>query len=333
VGTPCYKKFIINFLELENVFNEMDNINWKTLNYDEFLALIPNERVAYQFCLSSGLVDRETKCECGETMNLKIDNQKKVGKHFVCSSPKSQCRKTKSALVDSFFYRARIDICMSLKCIASYASNFSTHQMAFYCSVVSRSTVTNWRSHFRKICGEYIQNHINHKIGGIGTTVEIDESQIFKRKNHVGRLLTNEDQGIWVVGGICRETRDAFILDVRSRDSRTLKNAIIQHVEIGSRIISDGWRGYSWLVEDSWNHQQVNHSENFVHPQDPDIHTQTIERMWKTLKRTIPKECNSQLRWEYLNEFLFKQRTGWYSLKIGERIQIILNTLKTIRYI
>jgi hypothetical protein len=149
----------------------------------------------------------------------------------------------------------------------------------------------------------------------------------------VGRLLSNEDQGIWVFGGICRETRDAFIVEVPNRDSQTLTFAIEQHVEPGTHIISDGWRGYLGLSAQGWDHQWVNHSINFVNPEDTTVHTQTVERMWKTLKKTIPKECNSKLRWGYLNEFLFKQRSRWYTLTIGERIKLILDALVSIRYL
>ena len=42
------------------------------------------------------------------------------------------------------------------------------------------------------------------KIGGTGTTVEIDESMFGKRKYHRGRILGVRQ--MWVLGGICRET-------------------------------------------------------------------------------------------------------------------------------
>ena len=113
-----------------------------------------------------------------------------------------------------------------------------------------------------------------------------------------------------LLGRVCRETRDSFVLNVRRRDAETLRDAINENIEPGTRLITDCWRGYANLSHYGWVHEQANHSINFVNPEDPDIHTQTIERVWKTLKKTIPKECNSRQRWEYVNEFLFKQRNN-----------------------
>jgi hypothetical protein len=157
----------------------MDQIDWKTLTHKQFLSFIPDGSSAFQFCLQIGIVDRQAICECGELMNLQVNHQKKVGMHFVCSSPRSRCQRKKSALTNSFFYQARIDIPTALECIAAYASNLSTEQLGFYSGVVSRSTLTNWRNHFRGICSTVIENQGEHKIGGLRMTVEIDESQVF----------------------------------------------------------------------------------------------------------------------------------------------------------
>ncbi|KAL3108898.1 hypothetical protein niasHT_011448 [Heterodera trifolii] len=49
-------------------------------------------------------------------------------------------------------------------------------------------------------------------------TVEIDEAIFTKRKNNVGRVLPEQ----WVFGGICRETKECFMVDVEDRTSATL---------------------------------------------------------------------------------------------------------------
>ena len=244
-----------------------------------FLSFIPDESTAYQFCLQFGVVNREVTCECGNAMRLQINQQKDNGMVFACTSMRSVFRKTKSALFGYFFYRSRLDICIALKCIAGYSANLSGEQLSFYTGIRSPSTITNWRAHFRVVCSRAIENQLHHKIGGRDLTVEIDETLLFRRKAHTGRLLSNEDQGVWFIGGVCRETRDSFVLNVRRRDAETLRDAINENIEPGMRLITDCWRGYANLSHYGWVDEQVNHSINFVNPEDPDIHTQTIERM------------------------------------------------------
>jgi hypothetical protein len=61
------------------------------------------------------------------------------------------------------------------------------------------------------------------------------------------------------------------------------------------------------------------------------VDTQQIERMWKTLKSVIPKGTNRNLKSSYLVVFIFKQRNNWFLLQLGRRIELVLNTLKTMK--
>ncbi len=44
--------------------------------------------------------------------------------------------------------------------------------------------------------------------------IEVDESQICNRKYNRGRLYNTESQRLWVVGGVCRRTRQVFMVRV-----------------------------------------------------------------------------------------------------------------------
>nr|XP_047137995.1 uncharacterized protein LOC124814389 [Hydra vulgaris] len=78
-------------------------------------------------------------------------------------------------------------------------------------------------------------------IGGInadGTpiVVEIDESKFFHRKYHRGQWRP----GHWVFGGIEKESRKCFLVEVPDQTAVTLQNCILQFILSGSHIVSDG---------------------------------------------------------------------------------------------
>src|SRR5437763_1406269 len=87
------------------------------------------------------------------------------------------------------------------------------------------------------------------------------------------------------------------------KKKETLLSILINHVEPGSEVYSDKAssyvtvRGRSHLEEYGFNHYYVNHSLEFVDSLDPSIHTNNIERSWRSLrasishiKRSIPED-------------------------------------------
>ena len=83
-----------------------------------------------------------------------------------------------------------------------------------------------------------------------------------KRKYQRGRLV----EGQWVLGGICRETRQVFLVPVESRDGAILLRIIEEYVALKMHIVRDCWKGYDSLQQSSKNytHSNVNHSQTFV---------------------------------------------------------------------
>ena len=135
-------------------------------------------------------------------------------------------------------------------------------------------------------------------------TVEIDETFLFRRKYNIGRTLFNERESIWILGGVCRENKEAFAVHVPDRGAETLERLILRHVAQDTRIITDGWRGYVNLQKLGFNHATVIHNDHFVDPNDRTVHTNTIERRWGILKQIIPWQCHGEFRFEYLAEYI-----------------------------
>ena len=89
------------------------------------------------------------------------------------------------------------------------------------------------------------------------------------------------------------ETGEAFIEEYpnNKRDQMTLEELILKRVQLGTKILEDGWSSYEHFQELScvvfvccrmtlmltshWDF--INHSENFRKPEDDSVHTNTIE--------------------------------------------------------
>ena len=72
------------------------------------------------------------------------------------------------------------------------------------------------------------------------------------------------------------------------RRATTLEAEIWEYIKPGSHIMSDIWAAYAnidTIDNRVYLHSFINHSQNFVHPIDQEIHTQTIENMWMRAKR------------------------------------------------
>ncbi|KAF0737861.1 putative transposase-like protein HI 1328.1 [Aphis craccivora] len=164
--------------------------------------------------------------------------------------------------------------------------------MKWFCNSLknNHNTIVEWNMYMREVC-EYTLTNNSAKIGGVNTTVEIDESCFSKR-------------------GICRETKETFLVPVPDRSARTLLPIIIEHVAAGTTIITDEWRSYQRL-DQTFHHMTVNHSINFVDPNTL-THTNTIESSWGKIKSRNKKQWGTYrpMLNSYLVEYMWRKRYG-----------------------
>lgn len=135
----------------------------------------------------------------------------------------------------------------------------------------------------------------------------------------------------WVFGGVCRETKECFLVIVPDRSAKTLIEAISENIEKGSIIFSDSWKGYKTeeLEEAGFDHKKVNHHFNFVDP-ETGAHTQMIERMWGSAKWRNKRHRGTARHHldSYLAEFMCRQLAGnenffdWILLRMSEQYPI-----------
>ncbi|KCZ81114.1 hypothetical protein H312_01480 [Anncaliia algerae PRA339] len=193
--------------------------------------------------------------------------------------------------------------------VSKFLFYFSVGITASEISILSDIPIAQVHKFLTAIQRLIYQNEENNikKIGGINHTVEIDESQVGRRKNNVGRLPGHKI----IFGGICRENKEFFMKIVENKSREVLGREIIAHILPGTTIFTDQWTSYMSFFSNLsiFYHNFVNHKLNFVDPIDG-THTQTIESLWSEFKRFKRKYGYSKQRLLniYITEFKIRKR-------------------------
>lgn len=156
-------------------------------------------------------------------------------------------------------------------------------------SELSKNSVERLQKLIRKTRGALYASIPKPQLSGV---VENDETMI---------------AGRWFWGAIERKGHHAVVEMIPDRSEFILTAKLWKHIEEGSTILTDEWRGYNPHPR-FFNHYTVNHSKEFVHPHDKRIHTNTIEGLWAQLKRKLHRFCNGVSLHnipDYLNEYFY----------------------------
>jgi transposase-like protein len=87
-----------------------------------------------------------------------------------------------------------------------------------------------------------------------------------------------------VFGMLDREARQVRAQVIPNVKREVLMDAILENIEKGSTIYSDGLADYKPLSKMQFVHDTVNHATEYVRGQ---VHTQGIENFWSLLKRSL----------------------------------------------
>ncbi|KAG0436959.1 hypothetical protein DMUE_3952 [Dictyocoela muelleri] len=155
-------------------------------------------------------------------------------------------------------------------CDIAYELQIWSKTVGIHCELIREKIVDYVINHSVRISG--LDDNGSSKI------VEIDESYFFKSKYNRGRFT----EGSWYIGGRERGSKRTFLVPVLSRNAQTITQVIINNVLPGTNIITAEWRAYRAALSEltEYDHQTVNHSVNFVNPDNFEIHTQHIEVFW-----------------------------------------------------
>lgn len=207
----------------------------------------------------------------------------KGGRRFRCSG----CKKDFSIKTGTIFHDSKIPLrkwFLAIYLLTTHKKSMSSYQLARDIKVTQKTAY-----YMLQRIREAVKNE--NFLAPMDGVVEVDDTYIGgKEKNkHVskrtkgtqGRSLKTKEP---VIGMVERETGKVKAEQIEHVDQSTVEQKLLQHVNIGSRVISDEWKSYKKLKE-FYKHESVNHSqEEYVRG---DVHTNTIEGFWAILKRSI----------------------------------------------
>jgi transposase-like protein len=130
------------------------------------------------------------------------------------------------------------------------------------------------------------------KLGGEdGGPVEVDETFVGPKpqKMHRARRLKMQTAGngqtkAVVMGMLDRDSRKVRAKVIPNVKRDVLQREIINGIEKGSTVYTDGYPSYDNLAAQDYVHEIVNHIEEYVRGQ---VHTQGIDNFWSLLKRGL----------------------------------------------
>ena len=255
------------------------------------------------FALQRGILKSEFTCEKRErAMTLQRSSRATDGYQLRCTS----CKATKSIRANTMLSHSKLTLQQLLIFIYMWAQEALITDIAAEIGAAGNaltrlmylisSAIHQWSS------------TIHRMLGGPGHTVEMDETQLSRKKHDKGRAVPGSD--VWVFGGIDRATKMIFVEKVDFRNTRTLLPIIKRYVLPHTMIYTDQWSAYNCLNDpkNQYRHEVVNHSVGFVNSENG-AHTQCIERLWRDLKQRkkmqygvhkhlVPRYCE-EFMWRY----------------------------------
>lgn len=177
---------------------------------------------------------------------------------------------------------------------------------------ISLNTVERYFRMFSQIAlNYYTESHNSILLEG---EVEIDETQLYREKKSFAPGRPYEFSNVWIIGFKERKTDRFLIFPTIKRTEAIFIPLLLSHVKLRSTIYTDCFSVYvnnkkflpeSKLQSLGYIHSFINHKISFVNQIFNNIHTNTIERLWRTLKEHTKKHKTKHLYLLCIGRFFF----------------------------
>ena len=174
---------------------------------------------------------------------------------------------------------------------------------------LNRNTVNRYFKIFR----ENISKNISKKKQKLSGEVEIDEMYYGKKKGSIGR----NTNGKVILFGLKQRDGKVIIKKVDNCKAETLIPQITANVSKNTTIYSDSFKTYNQIDKNNYTHKKINHSKEFVNKEDNTIHTNSIENIWRQVRRYLKVYNGVRKNFNlFLDEVLFRINYSSYNNKV-----------------
>ena len=140
------------------------------------------EEDALKFFQDRGILPKKRQCAQGHDMTLQIGNQVR----WRCK--KRECRSEVAMRVGNWMEGIRLPYLTLLRFIYAWAWQYTSINWCERELQISYNAIVSMNAIMRETCALCLMGMPDHKIGGVGRIVEVDESLFSRRKSNSGRV-------------------------------------------------------------------------------------------------------------------------------------------------